>query len=240
MVGIGPGAGDLISPRALKALQKAGVVAGYKTYIDLLGGLLVGREVISTGMTREVDRCAAAIERARAGGDVAVVSSGDPGVYGMAGLVLEMLDREGLSGEIEVEVIPGITSATAAAAKMGAPLMHDFAVVSLSDLLTPWEVIEKRLEAAAAGDFVLVLYNPASHRRVDQIRRAREILIRHRPGATPVGIVRNADREDEQITITDIDHMLDCRIDMLCTVIVGSSSTRRLGEFLVTPRGYRL
>ncbi|MCL6610673.1 MAG: precorrin-3B C(17)-methyltransferase [Peptococcaceae bacterium] len=240
MVGIGPGSADLISPRALKALKEARVVAGYKTYIELLGDLVTGREVISTGMTREVDRCAAAIERARAGKDVAVVSSGDPGVYGMAGLILEMLDREGLWGRVEVEVIPGITSATAAAAKIGAPLMHDFAVISLSDLLTPWEVIEKRLEAAGAGDFVLVIYNPASHRRAGQIRRAVEILKKYRPGNTPVGIVRNADREDEEIIITDLDHVLDFKIDMLCTVIVGSSGTRKLGGFLVTPRGYRL
>ena len=239
-MGIGPGAGDLISPRAARALQEARVVAGYKTYIDLLAELIREKEVISTGMTREVDRCAAAIERARLGDDVAVVSSGDPGVYGMAGLVLEMLHREGLGSAVEVEVIPGITSATATAAKLGAPLMHDFAVISLSDLLTPWEVIEKRLEAAAAGDFVLVLYNPASHRRVGQIKIAREIIKKHKPGTVPVGIVRNADREDEEIILTDLDHLLDHKIDMLCTVIVGSGSTRRLGEFMVTPRGYKL
>ncbi len=240
MVGIGPGSADLISPRAVNALREARVVVGYKTYIDLLGDLVAGREVISTGMTREVDRCAAAIERARAGDDVAVVSGGDPGVYGMAGLVLEMLDREGLAGVLEVEVIPGITSATAAAAKMGAPLMHDFAVISLSDLLTPWEVIEKRLEAAAAGDFVLVIYNPASHRRAEQIRRARDVIKKYKPGGTPVGIVRNADREDEEMVLTDLDHMLDFNIDMLCTVIVGSGSTRLLGRYMVTPRGYRI
>lgn len=239
-MGIGPGSGDMISPRALKALGEARVVAGYKTYIDILGDLLGDREVISTGMTREVDRCAAAIEKAADGFDVAVVSSGDPGVYGMAGLVLEMLDRDGLTGKIDVEVIPGITSATAAAAKLGAPLMHDFAVISLSDLLTPWEVIEKRLHSAAAGDFVTVIYNPASRRRTSQIRQAREIFIKYKPGATPVGIVRNADRKDEEITITDLEHMLDYEIDMLSTVIIGSSSTRRVDRFMVTPRGYRI
>lgn len=240
MVGIGPGAGDLISPRALAALREARVVVGYRTYIDILGDLLAGREVISTGMTREVDRCEAAIERARAGDDVAVVSSGDPGVYGMAGLVLEMLGRDGLAGKIEVEVIPGITSATAAAAKMGAPLMHDFAVISLSDLLTPWEFIEKRVEAAAGSDFVLVIYNPASRKRVDQVRRAREIIMKFRPGKTPVGIVRNADREDEEVVLTDLERMLDHGIDMLSTVIVGNSNTRVVDGFMVTPRGYRL
>ncbi|MCL6478265.1 MAG: precorrin-3B C(17)-methyltransferase [Peptococcaceae bacterium] len=240
VVGIGPGSADLISPRALKALQEAPVVAGYRTYVRLLGDLVRDKEVISTGMTREADRCAAAIGRALAGQDVAVVSSGDPGVYGMAGLILEMLDRDGLTGKIDVEIIPGITSATATAAKLGAPLMHDFAVISLSDLLTPWAVIEKRLQNAAAGDFVLVLYNPASHRRVDQIARAREILMDHRAGSTPVGLVRNADREDEEIIITDLDHMLDFKIDMLSTVIVGSNSTRKLGGYMVTPRGYSL
>lgn len=240
MVGIGPGSGDMISPRALKALGEVRVVVGYKTYIEILGDLLGDREVISTGMTREVDRCAAAIEKAAAGLDVAVVSSGDPGVYGMAGLVLEMLDRDGLTGKIDVEVIPGITSATAAAAKLGAPLMHDFAVISLSDLLTPWEVIEKRLHSAASGDFVTVLYNPASHRRTNQIRQARDIFIKYKQAATPVGIVRNADRSDEEITITDLEHMLDYEIDMLTTVIIGSSSTRRMDRYMVTPRGYKI
>lgn len=240
VVGIGPGCPDLISPRALKALKEARVVVGYKTYIGLLGDLVEGREVISTGMTREVDRCAAAIDRARSGNDVAVVSSGDPGVYGMAGLVLEILERDGLAENIDVEVIPGITSATAAAARIGAPLMHDFAVISLSDLLTPWEVIEKRLHSAAAADFVLVLYNPASHRRVGQIKRAREILMEYKPGETPVGIVRNADREGEEITLTDLRNMPEFNVDMLSTVIVGNSSTRRLGRFMITPRGYSI
>jgi precorrin-3B C17-methyltransferase len=240
VVGIGPGSADLISPRALEALRSAGVIVGYKMYIELLGNLVEGKEVISTGMTREMDRSAAALERACAGQDVAFVSSGDPGVYGMAGLVLEMAHRDGLDGKIDIEIIPGITSATATAARLGAPLMHDFAVISLSDLLTPWETIEKRLEAAAAGDFVVVLYNPASHRRVDQIKRAREIMLAHKPGSTPVGIVRNTDREDEEAVITSLDNMLDCRIDMLSTVIVGNSATRKLGEYMVTPRGYRL
>ncbi|MCL5057994.1 MAG: precorrin-3B C(17)-methyltransferase [Actinobacteria bacterium] len=240
MVGIGPGSVDLMSPRALESLSKASVIVGYKTYIDLLGDLVEGKEVISTGMTREIERSAAAIERACAGYDVAFVSSGDPGVYGMAGLVLEMADRDQLSGKIDIEIIPGITSATASAARLGAPLMHDFTVISLSDLLTPWETIEKRLRAAAGGDFVVVLYNPASHRRVDQITRAREILLEHKSPGTPVGIVRNADREDEEVVITDLDNMLKYNIDMLSTVIVGNSATKRLGDFMVTPRGYRI
>lgn len=240
MVGTGPGSPEHLSPRALQVLQECDVVAGYKTYIDLIGGLIEDKEKISTGMTREVDRCRSAIDLAARGKRVALVSSGDPGIYGMAGLVLEMLHGDGLLGRLEVEIVPGITSATAAAARLGAPLMHDFAVISLSDLLTPWEVIEKRLEAASAGDFVIVLYNPASHKRVEQIRSAREIMLRHKSPSTPVGLVRNAEREDEKVMITDIEHMTGQLIDMLTVVIVGNSSTRRLGDFMVTPRGYRL
>lgn len=240
MVGTGPGSSEHISPRAKAALQECDVVVGYKTYIELIASLVEGKEIISTGMTREIDRCGQAIARVREGQGVVLVSSGDPGVYGMAGLALEMLHREGLLGRAEVEIVPGITSATAAAARLGAPLMHDFAVISLSDLLTPWEVIEKRLEMASAGDFVTVLYNPASHKRVNQIGIARDIMLRHKPSATPVGIVRNAQREGETVIITDIEHMLEHDIDMLTIVIVGNSNTRRLGDYLVTPRGYRI
>ncbi|MFZ5595632.1 MAG: precorrin-3B C(17)-methyltransferase [Bacillota bacterium] len=240
MVGIGPGAEDLLSPRALEAIKSASVVVGYGTYIDLIRELLSGKEIISTGMTREIERCEAAVKKAASGFDVAFVSSGDPGVYGMAGLVVEMLEREGLAEKVEVEIIPGITSATAAAAKLGAPLTHDFAVISLSDLLTPWEIIEKRLQAAAEADFVIVLYNPASRRRVSHIQRARDIIRGQRKGSTPVGIVRNADREQEEAIITDLDNMLDNKIDMFSTIIIGNSATRRIGQYLVTPRGYRL
>lgn len=240
MVGIGPGALDLISPRALKALGEAQVVAGYKTYLRLLGDLIKDKEIISTGMTFEVDRCSAVIRKAESGMDVALVSSGDPGVYGMAGLVLEMLYNAGMTGKIDVQIIPGITAATAAAAKIGAPLMSDFAVISLSDLLTSWETIEKRLHAAAAGDFVLVLYNPASHKRRDQIYRVHEILMKYRPATTPVGIVRNADRDEEEVLLTSLGALFNFNIDMLCTVVVGNSTTRRLDGYIVNPRGYRV
>lgn len=240
MVGTGPGSPEHLSPRALLALQSSDVVVGYKTYIALISELVEGKEIISTGMTREIDRCGQAIVRVREGHEVALVSSGDPGVYGMAGLALEMLHREGLLGKVAVEVVPGITSATAAAARLGAPLMHDFAVISLSDLLTPWEIIEKRLDMAAAGDFVTVLYNPASHKRIDQIRTAGEIMLRHKPPSTPVGIVRNAERDGETVIITDLEHMLDHPIDMFTIVIIGNCNTRQLGDYLVTPRGYRI
>ncbi len=240
MVGTGPGSPESVSPRVLGLLRSCDVVVGYKTYIDLISGVVGDKEKISTGMTREIDRCKKAIELAAEGKQVVLVSSGDPGVYGMAGLSLEMLQAEGLLGRLEVEILPGITSATAAAARLGAPLMHDFAVISLSDLLTPWEVIKKRLEAASAGDFVIVLYNPASHKRIEQIKTARRIMLRHKASSTPVGLVRNAEREDESVVITDIDNMLDHLIDMLTVVIVGNSNTRRMGDFLVTPRGYKL
>lgn len=189
-------------------------------------------------MTREIERCAAAIEQALLGRKVAVISSGDPGVYGMAGLVLELLEKEGELNNIPVDIIPGITSATSAAARLGAPLMHDFAVISLSDLLTPWEIIERRLEAAASADFVIVLYNPASNKRNWQLKSAREIMLRHKLASTPVGIVKNTARQQEEIYITDIENMLNYPVDMLTTVIIGNKTTRAAGGFIITPRGY--
>jgi len=189
-------------------------------------------------MTREIERCAAAIEQALLGRKVAVISSGDPGVYGMAGLVLELLEKEGELNNIPVDIIPGITSATSAAARLGAPLMHDFAVISLSDLLTPWEIIERRLEAAASADFVIVLYNPASNKRNWQLKSTREIMLRHKLASTPVGIVKNTARQQEEIYITDIENMLNYPVDMLTTVIIGNKSTRAAGGFIITPRGY--
>lgn len=229
-----------MSTRALGALKYADVIVGYKTYINLILELIQDKEIISTGMTREKDRCAAAIEQASSGRCVAVVSSGDPGVYGMAGLMLEMLDASGKLNDIPVDIVAGITSATAAAARLGAPLMHDFAVISLSDLLTPWETIEKRLEATAQADFVIVLYNPASKKRVWQIKKAREIFLRYKSPNTPVGIVKNAARQDEEIYITNLEQMLSQPIDMLTTVIVGNRATKTTGGFIVTPRGYEV
>lgn len=240
MVGIGPGETGLMSGHALEILEDAEVVVGYKAYIELIFGLLLEKEVVSSGMTKEVERCSFAIDRALEGKRVALVSSGDPGVYGMAGLVLEILEKKGAMESIDLEVIPGITAATAAAACLGAPLMHDFVVISLSDLLTPWEIIEKRLEHACRGDFVVVLYNPASRKRTEQIRRAQALMLAYKKPATPVGIVRNAAREDEVNVITDLEHMVDYPIDMFTTVIIGNSQTRKVSRFMVTPRGYRL
>ncbi len=240
IVGIGPGGRDHMTLRALEAIRAADVVVGYTRYIELLEGLLEGKEVVSTGMTREVDRCRAAVEQALGGRSVAVVSTGDPGVYGMAGLVLELLERMDPEGTVPVEIVPGVTAVSAAASLLGAPLMTDFAVVSLSDLLTPWEVIRTRLEAAASADFVLALYNPRSRRRVRHLEEACRILLRHRPPDTPAGIVRHALRPGQEVLVTTLAGVPGCEVDMMSVVLVGNRATRAWRDRLVTPRGYDL
>ncbi|HMM20307.1 MAG TPA: precorrin-3B C(17)-methyltransferase [Selenomonadales bacterium] len=229
-----------MSRRASDALTEAEVIVGYDTYLALISGLVAGKETIGTGMTQEIDRCRAAVEAALSGRKVAVVSSGDPGVYGMAGLILELLLACPAAVRPEVDIVPGISAVGAAAARLGAPLMHDFAVISLSDLLTPWEVIEKRAEMAAAGDFVIALYNPKSTRRTSQIEKVREILLRHRPGSTPVGIVRQASRPGESVTLSNLTDFTGEAIDMFSLVIIGNSQTFIRDGFMVTPRGYAL
>jgi len=240
IVSIGPGDSRYLAPRAREALEEAEVVVGYSTYMDLLDpDILTGKVLISTGMKKEIERCRAAILCAVEGKATAIVCSGDAGIYGMAGLILDMMDEEGLSDRVEVEVIPGIPALCAAAALLGAPLMHDFAVISLSDLLTPWELIRSRVEAGAAADYVIVLYNPRSRKRDWQIGEVAEIVLRHRPPTTPVGIVRNAMREDQEIHLTALEDLAGSGIDMLTIVIIGNSQTRILGGKMVTPRGYR-
>ncbi len=226
----------MLTFQAHQALREAQVIIGYSTYLELIPTYLEGKEALSSGMTKEVDRCKKAVEMALQGKRVAVVSSGDPGVYGMAGLVLELSLPHG----VQVEVVPGVTAANAAAAVLGAPLMHDFTVISLSDLLTPWEVIEKRLEAAAGGDFIVVLYNPASKKRKNQIIRAREIFLLHKDPKTPVGIVKNLYREGQEVKISDLENMLKQDIDMFTTVVVGNSQTYQQDGRMITPRGYNL
>ena len=251
MIGIGPGDIEHMSLKAYHLLQAVEVIAGYSTYMELVEPLLEpGQEKIISGMGQEKKRAGKAIARAEAGKSVAVISSGDPGIYGMAGLVLEMLEER--ESDLEANILPGITAGNAAAASLGAPLMHDRAVISLSDLLTPWDKIEIRLKKAAGADLIAVLYNPASSQRREHIRTARDIFIEYRPGKTPVGIVRSAKRGQEQKTITDLEHMLDYEIDMLTTVIIGNSSTfvakagsgagsgDKKSARLITPRGYEL
>ena len=240
VVGIGPGDLDQMSLRAHKVIREAEVIIGYKTYIELLGELLAGKEVISSGMTREVERSLKAIEIASGGKYVAVISSGDPGIYGMAGITLELFEKQKGNADFEVEIVPGITSANAAASSLGAALMHDFAVISLSDLLTPWELIEKRLLAAAQSDLVTVIYNPMSKKRTEQIKKSRDIFLKYRSPATAVGIVRNAKRGDEEVTRTDLQHFLEFPIDMFTVVLIGNSQTYHTGNFMITPRGYKI
>lgn len=240
LVGLGPGHEDHITPAARRAIAGAEVVLGYRTYIQLIAPLLEGKEIIQTGMTEEVARAQAAIQQAGAGRQVAVVCSGDAGVYGMAALVLERLEEAGWKRDHgpRVEIVPGITALNACAALVGAPLGHDFCAISLSDLLTPWSVIERRIRAAAEADFVIALYNPASHQRRAGIDMAREILLQHRCGSTPVALVKAAFREAQEVVVSDLEHLLDHPLGMLSTVLVGSSQTRSFEGYLVTPRGY--
>jgi precorrin-3B C17-methyltransferase len=240
IVGIGPGAEKHTTPAALEAIASSELVVGYVTYIKLVRHLLEGKEIIKTGMTEEIGRARAAVERARDGGRVAIISSGDAGVYGMASLVFQVLEEIGWKrGESpEVRLVPGMTALNSCGSLVGAPFGHDFCAISLSDLLTPWPVIARRIEAAAASDFVVALYNPASGRRTRQIVLAHDILAKYRPGGTPVGLVKSAYRKLESAVVTDLDHFLDYEIGMLTTVIVGSTNTRVFEGFMVTPRGY--
>jgi precorrin-3B C17-methyltransferase len=240
VVGIGPGAAEHATPAARDAITQAEVVVGYGTYIQLVRPLLAGKEVIKTGMTEEIGRARAAVERARDGARVALISSGDAGVYGMAGLVFQVLREMGWKrGEApELHIVPGMTALNSCGSLVGAPLVHDFCSISLSDLLTPWEVIARRIEAAAAADFVIGLYNPASGRRTRQIVEAQAIIRRHREGGTPVALVKSAYRKRQHVVVSDLDHFLEYEIGMLTTVLVGSTQTFMFEGYMVTPRGY--
>lgn len=241
LVGTGPGNLEQMTPAAQTAVASADAVIGYGLYIDLIAPILQKHQIVEAlPITKERDRATRAIELARWGLSVAVISSGDSGIYGMAGLVMEDLQISGWDGKNpSVEVFPGVSAFQSAAARVGTPLMHDFCAVSLSDLLTPWDVIVKRLEAAAAADFVTALYNPKSKTRTQQLADAREIFLKHRNRDTPVAVVRSVYREDEQITITTLEKLLDAPVDMLTTVLIGNQSTRSYGEWMITPRGYR-
>ncbi|PKK38814.1 Cobalt-precorrin-3b C17-methyltransferase [Clostridiaceae bacterium JG1575] len=236
-VGLGPGGLEYLIPKALEVINESEVIVGYTAYVKLIEPLLEGKMVLSTGMMGEVERCKLAIEKAQEGKKVTVVSSGDSGIYGMAGLLMELLGED---SPLQVEVIPGITAASAAGALLGAPLSNDFAVVSLSDLMTPWPVIQKRLQAAAAGDFVLCLYNPMSKKRTDYLRQAAEYCLLHRSKDTPCGIVRNAGRPDECLSIVPLSELITAQVDMFTIVLIGNSQTVLLNGRLVTRRGYRV
>ena len=235
LIGLGPGGGQDLTLRAKQALEESDLLVGYTTYINLIRQDFPEKEMLSTPMRREEERCRLALQRAAEGKTVAMVCSGDPGVYGMAGLCYE------LAGEyppLEIEVIPGVTAATGGAAVLGAPLTHDFAVISLSDLLTPMETIEARLEAAARADFVLCLYNPSSRKRKDYLRRACDILLRYQSPDTPCGYVRNIGRAGEKGVILSLAELREAQVDMFTTVYVGNRQTMVVNGKLVTPRGY--
>ncbi|ABR46319.1 precorrin-3B C17-methyltransferase [Alkaliphilus metalliredigens QYMF] len=236
VIGIGPGDEAYRAPAATRALMKSDTIIGYKTYIELIEETLEGKEVIDSGMRKEVERCQLALTLAEEGKVVSLVSSGDPGIYGMAGALLQVKQQR--QSDIEVEVIPGITAVSAAAALLGAPLMHDFAVISLSDLLTDWELIQKRVALAGEGDFVIALYNPKSKGRTIQIEETQKILLKYRSKETPVGIVKNGTRQGEVVIVTTLGEMLLHPIDMLTVVIIGNSHTTMMNDVMITPRGY--
>lgn len=240
LVGLGPGNPEQMTSRARKVLEDSEIIMGYKSYLSQIDGMLAGKEVISSGMGGEVERAGKAIALAKEGKKVALVSGGDAGIYGMAGLVFELLQNEDrkIFSSFECEIVPGVSALNASASLLGGPLMCDFAAINLSDLLVPWESISLRLEKAAQGDFVIALYNPASHKRKDQIIEARKIMLKYRDISIPVGIVSDAYREGQKVVLSDLEHMLDYDIGMNTLVIVGNSTTFRLGNWMVTPRGY--
>jgi precorrin-3B C17-methyltransferase len=240
VIGIGPGFEDNMTGQAIKALQEAQVVVGYKTYMDLIRPLIIGKETVENGMTREVARCRAAIELALENKVVSVVSSGDPGVYGMAGLILEILTKEQDLSSFDVQIVPGVTSANAGAAILGSPLMHDYVTISLSDLMTEWSLIEKRIHCAGEGDFGVVFYNPKSKSRPDYLNQAQQILLKYKSPDTVVGIVKNAFRDGQTHQISTLGNLHELEVDMFTTVFIGNTVTYEKDGYMITPRGYQL
>ncbi|MCC8150177.1 MAG: precorrin-3B C(17)-methyltransferase [Lachnospiraceae bacterium] len=237
VVGIGPGSYEQMTIRAANVLESCDVIVGYTVYVDLVKEHFAEKEFLTTPMTREAQRCEMAYEEAVKGKTVAMICSGDAGVYGMAGLMLEIGESY---PQIEVEVIPGVTAATGGAGVLGAPLIHDFAVISLSDLLTPWETIEKRLLSAAEADFAIVLYNPSSKKRHDYLQKACNLMLRYKAAETVCGTVANIGREGESMQLYTLGELRDTQVDMFTTVFIGNSQTKVLDGKMVTPRGYRL
>ncbi len=243
-----------MSKRAHDVLASCGTIVGYTTYIDLIRPLVEGKKIVATAMRKEVDRVAAAIDIALEGESCVIVCSGDPGIYAMAGLVFEILEKrkipaingsvpsagsgEGAKEPLLVEVVPGIPALGSGASLLGAPLTHDFAAISLSDLLTPWELIEKRVEAAAMADFVIAIYNPKSKKRDWQLAKAQELALKHRSKDTVVGIVTAAMRDEQKVFLTTLEKLHEADVNMQTTVFIGNSSTMSYGDFMITPRGY--
>ena len=240
IVGIGPGNQEHITPRALEILAASDLVVGYTTYIKLVKHLISDKELIYTGMTEEIGRARAAIEEAKKGRNVTLISSGDAGVYGMCSLVFQVLEEIGWKRDDnpKLQIVPGMTAANSCASLVGAPLGHDFCVISLSDLLTPWPSIVKKIEAAAQADFIIVFYNPASGRRQRQIVEAMAIISKYRKPETPVALIKSAYRRRQKVVNSDLAHCLEYEIGMLTTVIVGSTQTIMFEDYMITPRGY--
>lgn len=245
IVGVGPGHHDHMTFRAKEAIAQSDTIVGYETYVNLVKDLIDGKTVYRYAMTQEVERAQQCIDIAKSGKTVSLVSSGDPGIYGMAGLIYETLAESGwdpasVTSDLKVEIIPGVSALNSCASIVGSPLMTDFAVLSMSDLLVPWEIITKRVEAAAQGDFVIVIYNPASKRRIHQLQDTREILLKYRKPNTPVAIIKGAFRESQTVVLTDLEHLLDYsdKLGMISTVIVGNSSTFTYKDLMINPRGY--
>lgn len=239
VVGLGSGSEDSLTQQARQAIEESDVVVGYKTYTDLIANITAGKKVVSSGMRKEVDRCHQALDLAEAGWKVALVSSGDPGIYGMAGVMLEVAQQRNQQ-HIPIQIVPGVTAASIAAAVLGAPLMHDFAVISLSDLLTPWEKIRLRLELCARADLIICLYNPRSHGRTQQLVEAWQILSKYKKPETPVGIVKNAGRSGQKAYLLNLSSMLSVDTDMSSIIIIGNESTYIADGRMITPRGYSL
>ena len=238
VVGFGPGGYEHMTQKAADVIKKADVVTGYTTYVNILKEFFPDKRYIATPMMQEVKRCEMAVEEARKDQTVAMVSSGDSGIYGMAGIIYQVAEER--NADIEIETVPGVTAASAAASVLGAPLLHDFAVISLSDLMTPWEAIEKRLAAAAGADFCICLYNPSSKKRMDYLKKACSILLQHQLPGTVCGIVQNIGREGQNCRILPLSELSEVQVDMFTTVFIGNSQTKVIRGQMVTPRGYSL
>ena len=242
IVGVGPGHHDHMTYRAKQVIEESDTIVGYETYVNIVQDLIEGKDVYRYAMTQEVERAHQCIDLAKSGKIVSLVSSGDPGIYGMAGLIYEMLaesDWDPKNG-LPVEIIPGISALNSCASIIGSPLMTDFAVLSMSDLLVPWEIIVKRVEAAAQGDFVIVIYNPSSKKRIHQLQDTVKILLKYRKPTTPVAIIKGAFRDSQTVVLTDLENLTNHsdKLGMITNVIVGNSSTYNYKDLMINPRGY--
>ncbi|QLH08114.1 precorrin-3B C(17)-methyltransferase [Candidatus Nitrosotenuis sp. DW1] len=242
IVGVGPGSHDHMTFRAKEVIEESDTIVGYDTYVTLVEDLIKGKDVYRYAMTQEVERAKQCIDLAQEGKIVSLVSSGDPGIYGMAGLIYETLAEAGWDPKtgLQVEIIPGVSALNSCASLVGSPLMTDFAVVSMSDLLVPWEIITKRVEAAAQGDYVIVIYNPSSKKRIHQLQDTRKLLLKYRKPDTPVAIIKGAFRESQTIVMTNLENMEEHadKLGMISTVIIGNSSTYNFKNLMINPRGY--